>query len=328
MAKSDTLKNSHKIYYVQNPNRMVAVLQIYLDIIWLLNFLVDLLLLSLTGIILKRKVKKFRLLLGAFIASLYVFFLFSPFDWFAINPLVKSVYSIVIILATFGFYRFKLFFQAWLTFFFVNFAVGGGLLGLHFFLETDTSFINGTFATQTSGFGSPISWLFVLIGFPIMYWYSKQTLVNIETEKIRYDQIYPVKVVVAGIQLHLHGFVDSGNRLEDPFSRRAVMFIDMTDVGNQFPDSLVRFTKQNAHSVEDLPERFAGRLTMIPFRTVGAKQHFLWALRPDEVIVYDKAQPYTCSHVLLGLSYTPLSDRRDYNCLLHPKMMQQKKQTS
>ncbi|MDQ0253808.1 stage II sporulation protein GA (sporulation sigma-E factor processing peptidase) [Evansella vedderi] len=328
MAKSDTIKNSHKIYYVQNPIRMVAILQIYLDVIWLLNFLVDFLLLSLTSIVLKRNVKRLRLLLGAFIASLYVFFLFTPYDWIAIHPVVKSIYSILIIFATFGFYRFRLFIQAWLTFFFVNFAVGGGLLGLHFFLETDTSFINGTFATQTSGFGSPISWLFVLIGFPVMYWYSKQNLANIETEKIRYDQIYPVLVKVAGIHLHLKGFVDSGNRLEDPFTRKAVMIIDMTDVGDQFPDSVVQFTKKPMFSDGTLPERFEGKLTMVPFRTVGEKQQFLWAIRPDEVVVYDKEQSHKCGHVLLGLSYIPLSDRQDYNCLLHPKMMQQKKQTS
>ncbi|ADU30841.1 sigma-E processing peptidase SpoIIGA [Evansella cellulosilytica] len=303
-------------------------MEIYLDIVWLLNFLVDTLLLLLTSIVIKRNIKKSRLIFGGFIASLYIFFLFTPFDVIAMNPLVKSVYSILIILATFGFRRFRLFIQAWLTFFFVNFAVGGGLLGLHYFLETDTSFINGTFATQTSGFGSPISWLFVLIGFPIMYVYSKQRFENMETEKIRYDQIYEVLVKAAGIQLHLKGFVDSGNRLEDPFTRRSVIIIDMTEVGNQFPESVVQFTKKQTFSHENIPERFEGKLTLIPFRTVGEKQQFLWALKPDEVIVLDDNQSYKCNQVLLGLSHIPLSDRNDYNCLLHPKMMQQKKQTS
>src|SRR5690554_6568438 len=98
-------------------------------------------------------------------------------------------------------------------------AIWGGLLGLHFFLETDTSFIKGTFATRTSGFGSPITWLFVVIGFPIIYFFSKQRFESLEAEKIRYDQIYPVSILAGGIELKLQGFVDSGNRLEDPISR-------------------------------------------------------------------------------------------------------------
>ncbi|MFA9557372.1 sigma-E processing peptidase SpoIIGA [Evansella sp. AB-rgal1] len=303
-------------------------MKIYLDIIWLLNFLIDILLIYLTAVILKRNISKLRLFLGAFIASLYIILLFTPLEAVALNPVVKSLYSVIIILVSFGIYQFRLFFQAWLTFFFVNFAVGGGLLGLHFFLQTDTSFIKGTFATQTSGFGSPISWIFVLVGFPIMYWYSKQRLESIETAKIRYDQIYPVFVRVAGLQLKLHGFVDSGNRLEDPLTGRSVMIIDMTEVGDQFPEPVVQFTKKPVFSEGQLPDNFEGKLTMVPFRTVGAKQQFLWALRPDEVIVYDKESPYVCRNVLLGLSYTPLSDRQDFNCLLNPKMMQQKKQSS
>ncbi|MBU9720433.1 MULTISPECIES: sigma-E processing peptidase SpoIIGA [Bacillaceae] len=303
-------------------------MQIYLDIIWLLNFLVDVLLISLTAIVLKRRVSRLRLLLGGFIASLYVLFLFTPIEPYAMHPVIKTMYSIIIILASFGFKRFKLFFQAWLTFYFVNFAVGGGLLGLHFFLKTDTSFIQGTFATHTSGFGSPISWLFVVIGFPIIYYYSRQRFESIETEKIRYDQIYPVRIKVAGIELFLKGFVDSGNRLEDPLTRRSVMIIDMTDVGNQFPDSIVNLTKKSLVADEQIPDGFEGKMTMVPFRTVGEKQRYLWAIKPDEVVVYENELPHICSHVLVGLSYTALSDRNDYNCLLNPKMMQQKRQSS
>ncbi|MBU9712431.1 sigma-E processing peptidase SpoIIGA [Evansella tamaricis] len=303
-------------------------MQIYLDIIWLLNFLIDMMLLSLTAIVLKRKIKKYRVVIGGFIASLYVLFLFTPLEAIALNPFVKGIYSILIILASFGFLRFRLFIQAWLTFYFVNFAVGGGLLGLHFFLETDTSFIKGTFATQTSGFGSPISWVFVLIGFPIMYYYSRNRLENMETEKLRYDQIYPVRVQVAGLELELKGFLDSGNRLEDPLTRRSVMIIDMTQVGNQFPESVVNLTKRSIVADGQLPKQFEGKMTMVPFRTVGDTQRYLWAIKPDEVVVYENGIPHLCHHVLLGMSYTALSDRKDYTCLLNPKMMQQKRQTS
>lgn len=304
---------------------MVGKVKIYLDVIWLLNFFIDLLLIFLTSIILKRHVKKFRLILGAIVASLYIFAFFSPLETFAYHPLVKSSYSLLIIYASFGFIRFRLFFQAWLTFYFVNFAVGGGLLGLHFFLDYEMSFIKGTFATRTSGFGSPISWLFVAIGFPFIYMFSKHRFHSLETEKLRYDQIFPVTVIVGDIQLDLKGFVDSGNRLEDPFSRRPVMFIDFTQLSEQFPQSFVQFIKNSTFSNEEIPKEFEGKLFLLPYRTVSDNHQFLWAIRPEKVFVYENGKKFDCSNVLIACSSHALSDRQDYDCLLHPKMMQMKK---
>ncbi|MBX4366085.1 sigma-E processing peptidase SpoIIGA, partial [Mycobacterium tuberculosis] len=50
-------------------------MEIYLDAIWLLKFCFDLLLLMMTAFILKRRVKKRRLILGAFVASSIVLFM-------------------------------------------------------------------------------------------------------------------------------------------------------------------------------------------------------------------------------------------------------------
>ncbi|UCZ51816.1 sigma-E processing peptidase SpoIIGA [Bacillus shivajii] len=301
-------------------------MQIYLDVVWLLNFLVDFMLLTLTAIVLKRDLRKFRLIVGALFASFYIFLLFTPLQDIAVNPLIKGIYSVFIIVITFGFHRFRLFIQAWLMFYFVNFAVGGGLLGVHFFLQTDMDFIQGTFATQTSGFGSPISWAFVIIGLPIMYYYSKKRFEAIETEKIRYDEVYDVKIIINDIQLHLNGFVDSGNRLEDPFTRKPVVVIDMTELGDQFPLSIQNLIKeQDLSKMEEVPSEYQSKITLLPFRTVGETNKFMWAVRPDSITLYDQGEVFQCHSILIGLSTSPLSDRNDYQCLLHPRMMQQKK---
>lgn len=328
MANSDRLTSFIKIYYFQIACWMVRRMKIYLDVIWLLNFLIDILLIFLTAIVLKRRIKKSRLVMGAFLASIYLFFLFSPIEQLAMNPIVKSLYSFLIVLISFGFVRFRLFFQAWLTFYFVNFAVGGGLLGLHYFIQADMSFIQGIFATRTSGFGSPISWLFVLIGFPAIYFFSKQRFESMEATKIRYDQIYPITVIINDLQLQLTGFVDSGNQVEDPLTRRPVMFIDMTEVAEQFPQSIIQFTKDSSFTEANVPKDLEGKITMVPYRTVSDDHQFMWAIRPNKVYVYENGQRFDCSHVLVALSYTSLSDRKDYNSLLHPKMMQKKKLTS
>ncbi|HZH63101.1 MAG TPA: sigma-E processing peptidase SpoIIGA, partial [Metabacillus sp.] len=85
-------------------------MSIYLDVIWLLNFSFDLLLLVLTAIVLKRKINKFRLVLAALIGSSIVIMMFTPLAFIATHPYGKMVISILMVLSAFGFKRFRFFF--------------------------------------------------------------------------------------------------------------------------------------------------------------------------------------------------------------------------
>ena len=42
--------------------------------------------------------------------------------------------------------------------------VGGGLMGTHFFLQTN-EMVNGLVQSQSISYGDPISWLFVILVF-------------------------------------------------------------------------------------------------------------------------------------------------------------------
>ncbi|WP_096435495.1 sigma-E processing peptidase SpoIIGA [Alteribacter populi] len=302
---------------------------LYLDVIWLLNFFIDWMLLALTAITVKRSVSKWRLVLGALVASSYLFILFSPLTTYVAHPLIKVLYSVGIVLTTFGFKGFKPFFKVWMMFYFVSFVTGGGLIAAHSFFSTEVFLVNDTFATRLSGFGSPISWLFVVIGFPVVYYFSKKSIHGVETAKIRFDQIVHVDVNVSGIQLSLKGFVDSGNQLKDPISNRPVMIIDMTQLEKEFPSEFIEFTRKGTESVVDFETVQEYTMTLIPYRTVGKNHQFLWALRPESVVIHpgEIGESFSCNQVLIGLSYTPLSSLDDYECILHPGMFQNQKQS-
>ncbi|PYZ97935.1 sigma-E processing peptidase SpoIIGA [Alteribacter lacisalsi] len=302
---------------------------LYLDVIWLLNFLVDWMLLALTALALKRGVSKKRLAAGAFTASMYLFFLFSPIAQTAATPLFKIAYSALIVYTAFGFKGFRPFCKAWLMFYFVSFMTGGGLIAAHAFFSTEILIVNDTFATRLNGFGSPASWLFVVIGFPAVWYFSKRSIGGIETAKIRYDHIMQVQIRASGVDLGLKGFVDSGNQLKDPISGRPVMIIDMTKLKASFPDELVQFTEKGTESVTDFASVEKHAMTLVPYRTVAGSHQFLWCLKPEIVRLNPGSgeQPFTCTNVLIGLSYTPLSSLGDYDCILHPGMFQNQKQS-
>ena len=80
--------------------------KIYLDIIMLLNFAIDFILLLTVSLILKRNIKITRIMLGAFIGGISILFLF-----FNINSIIlflfKLIISVIMILITFGFKTIK-----------------------------------------------------------------------------------------------------------------------------------------------------------------------------------------------------------------------------
>ena len=70
-------------------------MKIYLDVIWLLNFCFDSLLLLLTAFILKRQVKKRRVAAGGFIGSVIVLLMFTPVSPFVVFCLTYLFLSLV-----------------------------------------------------------------------------------------------------------------------------------------------------------------------------------------------------------------------------------------
>src|SRR5574344_2180422 len=82
---------------------------IYLDLVFLLNFCYDFLLLMTISIVLKRFTKIYKILLGSLIGALSIFILFVPF-FEGILLCLKILISLIMCLLTFGYKNIKYFF--------------------------------------------------------------------------------------------------------------------------------------------------------------------------------------------------------------------------
>jgi len=297
---------------------------IYLDVIWLLNFLFDGLLLLLTAIILKRKVVKWRLLVGAIIGSSIVLLMVSPISSVASHPMIKLLFSIVIILATFGYKRFRYFIQGLLTFYFTTFMIGGGMVGVYYFLEYELDMTNNILVTTTTGFGSPISWLFVIIGFPVVWYFSKKQIDEVEMKKIHYEQIVQAKIRIDDVTIELRGLIDTGNQLYDPISKSPVMVVEIEKVKEYFPKSIIDQAKNMTEltfEADSQQHKWENRIRIIPYRGVGQEHQFLLAIKPDFISIFHNNEIIKVKKVLVALNHTKLSSDDQYDCIIHPKMI-------
>jgi stage II sporulation protein GA (sporulation sigma-E factor processing peptidase) len=295
-------------------------LSIYLDAVWFLNLCFDGLLLMLTAVILKRKMIFWRILAGAFIGSLIVIFMFTPFSEVVAHPITKIIFSVSMVYIAFGYKRFRFFLQGLLCFYFSAFIVGGGLIGLHYFINTNIFLSEQGFLTVSSGLGDPVSWIFVIIGFPLIWFFAHKRIEDIEIKKIQYDQIVQVSIEIEGKLLQLRGLVDSGNQLYDPITKTPVMVLDMKKADHMLPPSLIEAAKNLDHlSFEQI--EWENRIRIIPYRGVGLSHQFLLAIKPDKIMINTGTENIQANKALIALNTDSLSSDDEYDCLLHPKMI-------
>lgn len=295
---------------------------VYIDVIWLLNFIVDGMLLLLTAYILKRKWYWYRIVFGALIASSIVFISISSYAEIILQPIGKMIFSIFIILITFGFVRLKLFIKTLFIFYFATFMVGGGIVGLHYLFSNQGENI---ITNKLMAFGDPISWLFVIFMLPIVIYYSKKQIEEIEVRKVHYTDLVTVEIELCGEKIILKGLIDSGNSLCDPLTQVPVMILDISVLKSIIPNWLFeksRMMNNFTFSKKEEEHPIFSKIRLIPYKVVGSDNQLLLAIKSDNLKIIQSNHEMKITKVLIGLSHTKLSSNNEFDCLLHPKMLQ------
>ncbi|WP_337193713.1 sigma-E processing peptidase SpoIIGA [Halobacillus litoralis] len=296
---------------------------IYLDAVWLLNLLMDGMILSLTQGITRAKSSKFRMISGAFVASTIVpITIYMPDSWL-VGSFGKIFFSMFIIWVAFSYTSLRAFFVQWISFYFITFAIGGSMMGVHYFLATEISLQGGSIVTFSGGYGDPVSWLFVVIGFPCSYVFTKWRLNQVSVHKMKLEDIYDVTVEWNGRSAYCKGLVDSGNQLVDPVSRKMVFLAD-SFLWEQF------FSKEQIQQLEvdhvvtalaDLPEDIQSSVRLVPYQAAGVTGQLLVTLLVDKITVKTESGDLEMKAPLLGVQQQDLTHDRLYQMLIHPHLM-------
>ena len=201
-------------------------MKIYVDLIILLNFFLDFLLLITTSLILKRNIKIYKAIIGALIGGISILSLFYPMSSFILF-IFKVIISILMILFTFGFKDIKYFFINILYLYILSIILGGFL----YFINDNLSYKNTGLIFINNGFS--INLLVVVILAPIvLYLYAKQN----KSLKENYNNRYKVEITfLNGKKNILTGFLDTGNNLIDPYKKRPILLISKRVLKNYKP---------------------------------------------------------------------------------------------
>ncbi|WP_433749534.1 sigma-E processing peptidase SpoIIGA [Falsibacillus pallidus] len=296
---------------------------VYLDVIWLLNLLVDSMLLWLTSILLKRRVKWWRIGIGGLIGSILIFLPLTPIGFLANNAAIKIFFSLVMVFSVFGFSRMKSYFSCLMTFYFTTFLLGGILIGTHYLLSFQLDYSSSLFLASIKGFGDPISWIFVMFGIPAAWYFSRKRIETFEMAKIEYEQLVKVSIEINHIHMSFNGLIDSGNKLYDPISNMPVMIASI--IGQQsLPKEIIELAKNPDGFMDgsvSLSEEWTDKLRFIPAKSVGKSNQLLTAFKPDRLVIFKGDESWVVKKGLISFTDQTLSGDGEFNCIVHPKMV-------
>lgn len=176
-------------------------MRVYLDVIFILNFIFDFISLLGTSIILKRNTKIIRIIIGSILGELSVLSIFIRFNNIEL-VLFKIVLSILINIVVFRFNDIRYFFTN-IYYFYLFELVLGGLL---YMVKSNNMFME------------------ILLGFIFIYIFIK----NIKKLKNNYNKYFSIRLDINNNTYRLNAFLDTGNKLKDPYLNSPIIILDNT----------------------------------------------------------------------------------------------------
>lgn len=223
-------------------------MQVYLDVVIVLNFLVDFLLLMGTNRMCGYPARPGKAALGAALGGIYAGACLLPGFSFLGNTLWRTVALALMSCAAFGVSKNAL--RRGIVFAFLNMALGGVALGLN---------THGFWAITAS---AGIVFLLCVLGF---------------RGKVGGQSYVPVELFYSGKRIRLTALQDTGNTLRDPVTGRQVLV-----VGADVAQKLTGLTIQQLRSPVETMGALPG-LRLIPYRAVGQESGLLLALKLPQV---------------------------------------------
>ena len=191
-------------------------MKIYLDLVLILNFIFDLLLLITVSYVLKRNVSNFKLILGAFIGSLSILFLFISLNSFELF-ILKFLISIGMCITSFSYRNIRYTLKNISYLYIVSIILGGFL----YFLNIEFSYKNNGIVFFHDGLSVNVIFL-IIISPIILILYKKQA----KELKTNYSNYYKVNIFLKNNIIKTNAFLDTGNKLSDPYFNKPVLILD------------------------------------------------------------------------------------------------------
>lgn len=279
---------------------------IYVDTLFLLNGVVDYLLLLCAARVAGEELHRWRFALAAVLGGGYAVAIFLPGLAFLAQPACRLAIGVAMVLVAFSHSQ-RLLRQV-LIFLALSCAFGGGVLAV--------SLLGGQGLALSGGvIYSGMDLKIVLLSAAGCYGLLSLLFRRWGRHTDARGELVPARLVLGDKHIDLTALVDTGNTLSDPISGQGAIVAEGSAVIALLPSGTALDLSDPAGTLaHSRTGALASRLRLLPYRAVGIERGLLLALRLDGVEVdgVDRGA------MLVALSPTPVSDGGRYQVLVGP----------
>ena len=292
----------------------------YVDEIFLVNLIMDWLILWAVGNLAQTDTRSWRTGLAAMLGACYaVLVLLNRF--MAALP-VKLGWSLLMIAVAYPVINWRNYLKHTVYFYLISFVLGGASVAVMYVLGEPSAPAGSGIAMVQIDF--QLFWLAIAA-------FLTGTAVCGLRGRLRQDltavqQMIPVTIQLNGQHCAVRLLVDSGHSVTDPLSGQAVLIVEQQALLSLFPTSLQHLLEAPGYTESERllllasQSGMTGRWRLIPYRAVG-QQSMLLGFRPDAVVVEQGAVRQSWRQIIVALSPQTFSACHTYQGLFPPTLL-------
>lgn len=294
---------------------------VYIDEVFLVNLIMDWLILWATGNLAQSRCRLWSLAAAAIAGAVYSVSVFSPWGgWFMQLP-VKISCSFFMVWLAFGFCSWQHYVKHIVYFYLISFVLGGAsLAAMYLFGQRFMQTWNGIALVQID---FQLFWLAIavfLVGGSVFF--LRQ---HLRKDLTALPSVLTAQICLGEHQIILQLLVDTGCSLTEPLSGLPVIVAEQNAVMPLFPEKLQQMARKPETGADQLLLAaeacgMQGRWRFIPYRAVG-QQGLLPGFRPDVVVLQYGATQKTYHDVIIAVSNQKFSPYETYQGLVQPELL-------
>ena len=288
---------------------------IYIDVVLIENLIMNYIILFATAVVLKLKVKHFRLIIGSFVGAVYTIISYISELKIYSNFFLKLILSLVIIYIAFNPKTIKQLLKNTLIFYLTSFVFGGAAFALIYVVKPQEILKNNGLVLNSNslkviGISAIIAFAIIIIGFKIV------------KNKISARDIYcNVEIELNNIIIETKAMIDTGNFLKEPITNTPVIVVEHTLLYDCIPKEILNHIEDIlggdfSEIPDNIKEKYISKLKVIPFSSLGKQNGMLVGIKPEKVIIKKEDEEKENVDVIIGIYNKSLTKRGEYRALL------------
>ncbi|MBR0491652.1 MAG: sigma-E processing peptidase SpoIIGA [Clostridia bacterium] len=288
---------------------------IYIDVVLIENLIMNYIILLATGVILKTKIKHFKIIMSSLIGAIYTILAYVITIPIYSSFFMKFLLSIIIIYVAYNPQNVKKMWKILIVFYLTSFVFGGAAFALIYIVKPQDILMKNGLFLGTYPMKSVV--LAGIIGFIIIV-----TAFKIVRNRITKRDIYKnVKIEIDGKQIHLNAILDTGNMLKDPITGSPVIVVEKSILYEILPiellDNIENILGGNLEKIpESIKKQYIKRLKFIPFSSLGRQNGMLVGIKPNFIEIMDEQNSLKREDIIIGIYEKSLTKDGRYRALM------------